>query len=921
MAGAGTARFDPDGRLRWVNARFRASFGAPLGGSLAQTLDALLAAGSLGDPQERNGAALADALGEGEHLRLLGPQGRTVVLVLSEDEGDGQILTVIAPLRTLDAAPAVGGLVAERDAHAWEASDSAVLLRQRTVTLEERIAERARELAHKQALLATAIESMTDAICGFDADLRLAVWNRRYADMFRLPESLLRAGTPFVDLARYVAGRGDDGPGEVEALVTSRVNGASRRDPFAYRYQRTDGSILDVRHSPLPGGGFVRSFTDLTDRARADEAQRQILQAISFPLLVTRPDDGLLLIANEPASELFGVALDGGGGTMIDLFVDPADHRRLLAELDAGGGRVDAFETRLTSAKGHDVWVLLSMRRFRFQGADGLLSCVNDITERKAMEQDLEAQWERSRAVLEGLSQGVMAFDRDLRLMAWNQRVLDLLDIEGGYCYFRQPLVEITRYVAERGGYGPGDVEQIIKDRLAYVLGPLPRRNERVRPDGLVMETLTQALPDGAFVTTYTDITDRKRAERELADSRELFELAIRAARDGISQWDVVNGTIWFSPQWWSLLGYGEDEMVNTIDRWSELILPEDRAASNRMAFDFVNGIVDECQIVQRYRHRQGHVVYLYTRAIKVCDAKGRTVKLVGSHTDITERIRADEAVRAAKEQAEAALRDLKDAQAHLIQSEKMAALGSMVAGVAHEVNTPVGNALTGASMLAERTKTIREAFDNGSLRKPDFAEYIETAQEATQLLLLNINRAAELIQSFKQMAVDQASGERRAFALRDYIQEVLRSLGVRLRRAAHTVTVDCPEELVMDGYPGAVSQVITNFVMNSIIHAYSPGQKGKLSIAVSAVGDDEIELRYADDGKGIAPELHQKVFEPFFTTNRGSGGSGLGLNIVYNIVTRTLKGRIALDSAPGQGAAFVLRFPRVVPDEPERVR
>ncbi|WP_448191041.1 PAS-domain containing protein [Azospirillum sp. sgz301742] len=285
-------------------------------------------------------------------------------------------------------------------------------------------------------------------------------------------------------------------------------------------------------------------------------------------------------------------------------------------------------------------------------------------------------------------------------------------------------------------------------------------------------------------------------------------------------------------------------------------------------------------------------------------------------YVDITDRARAEESVRTAKEQAEEALHDLKQAQAHLIQSEKMASLGALVAGVAHEINTPVGIALTGASLLAERMRDVQRAFDTGRLRKADFADYMETAAEASQIMMLNIERAAQLIQSFKQMAVDQASEERRSFDLRDYIHEVLRSLGVRLKRAAHRVEVDCPDGLVLDGYPGALSQLLTNLVMNSLTHAYEPGEHGCLRIAVRRLDGDGVELVYSDDGRGIPAELHTRVFDPFFTTSRRSGGSGLGLNIVYNIATRSLKGRIALDSAPGQGAVFTVTFPRVV--EPE---
>ncbi|WP_247896285.1 ATP-binding protein [Azospirillum argentinense] len=693
--------------------------------------------------------------------------------------------------------------------------------------------------------------------------------------------------------------------------------------------------------APQEDTGFFGLEDLLGDRA--GEAERAIMQAIAVPLVVTRLSDGLVMAVNQPAGLLFGVPLDDVVGRSFAkaYYTEPAERERLLAALRDGAGGVDGFETRLCRPDGSDLWAMVSARRFRFRGEDAMLACISDISARKRTEQALEAQWDQSRAVLNGLGQGVMAFDRGLRLVAWNGRAAELLGLEPEFLRYHTPYATIAGRVGEGLAFGPGSVcpdmlsELALSDLalsdlalpdqgLSAALGePLPVRPaaaerlwECTRSDGQVVECLTRPLPDGGFVVTYTDVTERRNAEREIIASRELFELAIRAAREGVSQWDLRTGELWLSPYWWGMLGYGEDEMDNSVARWTELILPEDRELSMNMARDLVKGVTNECQFIQRFHHKSGAVVHMLTRAIRVLGPDGELFRIVGSHTDVSDRVHAEERAQAAREEAERALRDLKEAQAHLIQSEKMAALGSLVAGVAHEINTPIGIALTGASLVAERTRVIRRDFEAGTLRRPDFADFLDMAGEAAQLMLLNIDRAAQLIQSFKQIAVDQASEERRVFDLRDYIDEVLRSLGVRIKRAAHGVEVDCPADLLIDGYPGALSQVLTNLVMNSIIHGYAPGQHGTLRVAARAVGGDEVELVYADDGRGIPSELHGKVFEPFFTTSRGTGGSGLGLNIVYNIATRRLRGRIALDSAPGRGAAFTLRFPRVAPAE-----
>ena len=268
------------------------------------------------------------------------------------------------------------------------------------------------------------------------------------------------------------------------------------------------------------------------------------------------------------------------------------------------------------------------------------------------------------------------------------------------------------------------------------------------------------------------------------------------------------------------------------------------------------------------------------------------------------------------KEEAEQALSSLKDAQESLLQAEKLASLGALVAGVSHEINTPVGIALSSASLLAESTAEIKAIFEAGAIRKSNFQEYIGTATEAAGLILSNCNRAAELINSFKQVAVDQTSAERRRFRLENYLREILRSLTPKLRQAGVGVSVNCPIDLEIDSFPGALSQVLTNFVMNSVIHGFDDGRRGHIAITVTQPSPDQVELIYQDDGKGMSEAVRQRIFDPFFTTKRGSGGNGLGMHIVFNIVTGTLRGQITVESEDGGGSKFTLTFPRIAPRE-----
>lgn len=275
---------------------------------------------------------------------------------------------------------------------------------------------------------------------------------------------------------------------------------------------------------------------------------------------------------------------------------------------------------------------------------------------------------------------------------------------------------------------------------------------------------------------------------------------------------------------------------------------------------------------------------------------------------EIRERQSAEEQLQEKAQQLEQTLLNLQQAEAQLIQTEKMAALGGLVAGIAHEINTPIGIGVTAASLLMDKTIAFAEAVHSNTLRRSDLEKYLNIAQQSSQLTLTNLHRAAELIQSFKQVAVDQSSELKRVFNLKDYLTEVLVQLSPKLEATHHQIQIDGDDALHLNSYPGVISQIVTNFVINSLIHAYAVDQAGQMTLHFYRDGES-IVLEYADDGSGIAPEHLGKIFEPFFTTRRGQGGSGLGLQIVYNLVTQKLGGTIHCISQLGEGTKFVIRW------------
>ena len=266
------------------------------------------------------------------------------------------------------------------------------------------------------------------------------------------------------------------------------------------------------------------------------------------------------------------------------------------------------------------------------------------------------------------------------------------------------------------------------------------------------------------------------------------------------------------------------------------------------------------------------------------------------------------------KERSEATLAELRAAQAHLVQAEKLGALGQLVAGVAHEINTPIGLALTTSTAFDNNLKQLRRTVDSGQVRRSELVQSIERLGEGSALIFSNLMRAADLIQNFKQVATDQAAEDRRRFDLHDWLVELMSTLGPLLRRKGHQVRLTCAPGLVLDSYPGALAQVVSNLALNAVVHAFPDGRAGTLSIDVVRLEDGQIRIVFRDDGTGIPKEHLPRIFDPFFTTRRDKGSTGLGLHIVYNLVTATLHGRIELESADETGTVITIDLPEALP-------
>ena len=296
---------------------------------------------------------------------------------------------------------------------------------------------------------------------------------------------------------------------------------------------------------------------------------------------------------------------------------------------------------------------------------------------------------------------------------------------------------------------------------------------------------------------------------------------------------------------------------------------------------------------------------------------QGDVAGLIGVVLDVTELKQAEQSLQDLNLQLEARVAartgELKQAMGKLVQSEKLAALGSLVAGIAHELNTPIGNGLTVASALDFKVRAFSEEIQ-GSLKRSTLDQFIADAQQASDLMLRSLSRAAELVSNFKQLAVDQASAQRRHFELPVLVADTVMSLQAVVKERGCALHVDVAPGLALDSYPAALGQALTHLLNNALIHGFELAAPGTVQVLARALDDQHLQITLSDNGRGIDLADQRRIFEPFFTTRLGRGGSGLELHVVHNIVTGVLGGQIEVQSSPGAGTSFLLKLPLVAP-------
>ena len=346
-----------------------------------------------------------------------------------------------------------------------------------------------------------------------------------------------------------------------------------------------------------------------------------------------------------------------------------------------------------------------------------------------------------------------------------------------------------------------------------------------------------------------------------------------------------------------------------------------------------VKGLSEKFEVWFRLEADDGGWRWLYSHG-KVIDrnADSRALRMAGTMHDVSAMKRIEDELRILNEQLELRVAErtteltganaelnltiqrLGETRAQLVESEKMASLGSLVAGVAHEINTPLGVGITGASQLLEELDALDHELAAGRASDAVTAERADLMRACANLVQRSLQRADKLVRSFKQVAVNQSTEPPRHVVLAELIEGALLPFGPALADGGHAIAVDCPATIELETYPGAIGQVVTALVANSLEHGTTGERPLAISIRTADAGMDAI-IEYRDDGAGMSRETHLRIFDPFFTTRRGHGSLGLGMHIVYNLVTQRLAGRIRCESEPGAGVLFAIRIPKLLPD------
>ncbi len=577
----------------------------------------------------------------------------------------------------------------------------------------------------------------------------------------------------------------------------------------------------------------------------------------------------------------------------------------------------ESFVPFLNEGKGAHLWLTASALYDDEGQVIGAIQSVRDVTYRKKSEQDLRNSEERYRRLVETMNDGMGVVSADGIVTFANESLCKMLRLR------REEILGISAEVLFPGVMK----EKRLEDWSGWLAAPgealeleILRRDgssfpARLSPAALIDQ---EGVFKGGFAI-ISDLTKIREAEASIHKLNEGLEQRVsesthelRATNSALRQSEaryrriiesLKEGYIFYSqdtqrvftymsPSFRNILGFESlDDLSCSLQE--DIERPENKA-SKTLAQKSILGFRQNpwdlhvtCQ--------DGSLRIMEILEVPVFSKAGAVTSVEGIGRDVTEARRNQDLIQ--------------NAQRQLVEQEKLAALGSLVAGLSHEINTPVGIGVTAASHLNLAVQNCLRKYEADELTRPDFEEFLDLSRESSEMIATNLNRAADLLQNFKLVATDQSAEMERVFKLKEYLEDVARSLSPRLRNTGFRITIDCPEDLEMKCDPGSLYQILSNLVMNSLMHGFEGMLVGQINISARTVSKGLV-ITYSDNGNGMNRKDQARIYEPFFTTKRGRGGTGLGMHIVYNNITQNLGGSITCVSKPGRGTRFTIEVP-----------